>query len=58
MAPAVGASAPQGAISTQLDRVQNDKPTASEPPRPTTAEAAPPPPPPDSGRGAHLDTTA
>ncbi len=54
MVSAVSASAPQGAISTQLDRVQNDRPTAAEPPHPT----APPPPPVEESRGASVDTTA
>jgi hypothetical protein len=53
----VGPVTQQGVISTQVARVQNDRPTAVEPPR--TVETAPPPPPPaDSGRGMTVDVSA
>lgn len=60
MVDQVGTVAQQGIISTQVERIQNDKPTAAEAPKPQQAEAPPPPPPPpaDSGRGASVDTTA
>jgi len=54
----IGPIAQQGIISTQVERVQNDRPTAVEPPRQPVQTAPPPPPPVDSGRGATLDTTA
>jgi len=59
MTAAVGPATQQGIISTQVERVQNDKPTAAEAPR--LREAAPPPPPPppeETGRGANIDTSA
>jgi len=43
----------QGIISTQMERVQNDKPVATEPPK----AKAPPPPPPETGRGGNIDKT-
>ncbi|MDD3183090.1 MAG: hypothetical protein PHD48_09850 [Alphaproteobacteria bacterium] len=51
--------AQQGVISTQVERVQSERPVSAEPVRETQTPAAPPPPPPvDSGRGATVDTTA
>lgn len=52
----IGPVVQQGVISTQVERVQNDRPTASESPRPV--QEAPPPPPVESGRGLTIDTTA
>lgn len=56
---AVGPATQQGIISTQIERVVNDRPTAAEPPRVQTREASPPPPPAaETGRGATVDTSA
>lgn len=66
----VDAVSAQGSVSSQISRVQNDRPTASEPARTpppapaqeATQKAAPPPPPPpppaDTGRGASVDEVA
>lgn len=55
----VSGVAQQGVISTQVERVQNDRPVATtEAPRPVEASQPPPPPPSDSGRGATVDTSA
>ncbi len=47
----------QGVISTQVERVVADRPTAAEAPRPEPREI-PPPPPAETGRGTTLDTSA
>ncbi|MDD5585865.1 MAG: hypothetical protein PHY92_02775 [Alphaproteobacteria bacterium] len=60
MSSTVTPAASQGVISTQLERVHNDRPTATEAPRPRE-ERAPPPPPPqpeESSRGRNVDRTA
>ena len=49
--------ASQGVISTQLERVHNDRPATPEPPR-AEPPAPPPPPPSDSGRGGSVDRSA
>lgn len=55
---AIGSVNQQGVISTQVERVQNDRPTAVEAPRNVEAAPPPPPPPPESGRGGTIDTSA
>lgn len=52
----IGPVAQQGIISTQVERVQNDRPTATEAPQVETPP--PPPPPPETGRGGAVDTSA
>jgi hypothetical protein len=60
MSAPISPASSQGVISTQLDRIQNDRPTATEAPRPREVETPPPPPPPpaDSGRGGNVDRSA
>ena len=53
----VGPVNQQGVISTQVARVQSDRPVAVEAPR-TAEQTAPPPPSPESGRGVTVDTSA
>lgn len=55
----VGPVAGQGIISTQIERVQNELPTAQPPPpREPERVETPPPPPAESGRGMTIDTSA
>ncbi|MGE4351215.1 MAG: hypothetical protein AB7E52_03400 [Bdellovibrionales bacterium] len=58
----IGPVAQQGVLSTQVERVQNDRPTAVEPPREVVTTppetATPTPPPAETGRGATVDTSA
>ncbi len=57
MTTAIGPSVQQGVLSTQIDRVQNDK-TVAEAARPESTPEPPPPPPPETGRGTEVDTSA
>ena len=52
----IGPAVQQGIISTQVERVVNDRPMTAEAPRPV-AEVTPPPPV-ETGRGAEVDTSA
>lgn len=53
----LGPVAQQGVISTQIERVQQERPVAADPSR-ETETTPPPPPPPEEGRGATVDTSA
>ncbi|GEM_PF-1823404 len=58
MVEAVTPPPAQGIVSTQMERVQNDKPAVAEAPPPREAPPPPPPPPPETGRGTAVDETA